>query len=437
MLLAALIGVLTLCASARAASTLYIRGGGNGHGIGLSQYGAEGYALHGYDYQQILAHYYAGTSLGSVSPAQTVRVLVADGAASFTGATAISGAPGTHLQPSQTYDVTPASGRGALTLVDGSGARVGTFAAPLQVSGPAPLTVRGAGTYRGTLAFYPSGGGVQTVDDVALDDYVRGVVAAEMPSSWAPAALEAQAVAVRTYALTGTVGAANYDLYSDTRSQAYGGVGSETAATDAAVAATSGQIVTYQGRPAVTYFFSSSGGWTESIQDAWPGSSPEPWLQAEPDPYDGVAGNPYHRWGMQMSLGSAARRLGSLVTGRLLGIDAIRDGRSPRVVQAQVVGSGGTQTVTGGQLQSAFGLLSTNASFTTITTIDPRGTLSGTIFPAPPRRARTVAVQSSAGGWHTVTHAPVSPTGAYALTVAPGRYRIAYGSLRGPAVTVP
>ncbi|MGH2875256.1 MAG: SpoIID/LytB domain-containing protein [Solirubrobacteraceae bacterium] len=435
--LVVLLGLVTICASARAASTLYIRGGGWGHGVGLSQYGAEGYALHGFDYQQILAHYYTGTSLGKVNPARTVRVLLAVGPASFTGATTVAGSPGTRLQTSQTYEVTPA-GRGALTLVSGSGGRIGTFPAPLQVSGPAPLTVPGAGTYRGTLAFYPSGRAVQTVDDVTLDDYVRGVVPAEMPSSWASAALEAQAVAARTYALTGTVAGAHYDLYSDTRSQAYGGVAAETFATDAAVAATSGQVVTYGGRPAVTYFFSSSGGYTESVQDAWPGASPEPWLQAVPDPYDGVAGNPYHRWAKRLSLRSATRRLGSLVSGGLVGIQAIHDGRSPRVVSGQVVGTGGTQTVTGAQLQSAFGLESTYASFTTITTSDPRGRLSGTIFPAPPASRRSaVAVQSRIGRtWHTVSHVWLSATGAYRTTVPAGRWRIAYGSLCGPAVTV-
>ena len=115
---------------------------------------------------------------------------------------------------------------------------------------------------------------MQTVNAVGLDDYVRGVVAAEMPSSWAAAALEAQAVAARTYAITTDVGGNGYDLYPDTRSQMYGGVEAETPATDAAVAATGGQIVTYDGKPAVTYFFASSGGHTESIQNVWAGATP-------------------------------------------------------------------------------------------------------------------------------------------------------------------
>ncbi|MGH2930644.1 MAG: hypothetical protein ACRDL8_20740, partial [Solirubrobacteraceae bacterium] len=110
---------------------------------------------------------------------------------------------------------------------------------------------------------------------------------------------------------------------------------------------------------------------------------------------------------------------------------------SPRVVEAQVVGTRGTQSVTGAQLQSALRLDSTYASFETITTRDPRNTLSGSILPVPGRRRRSLAVQRRDGRtWHTVSHATVSRSGAYHATVAPGRWRIAYGSLRGPAVTV-
>src|ERR1700744_1100947 len=74
-------------ATAARAQTLVIRGGGDGHGVGMSQYGAEGYALHGASAAQILAHYYQGTALGHSSPAQPVRVLIGTGRASFSGAT--------------------------------------------------------------------------------------------------------------------------------------------------------------------------------------------------------------------------------------------------------------------------------------------------------------------------------------------------------------
>ncbi len=123
---------------------------------------------------------------------------------------------------------------------------------------------------------------------VPLERYVRGVVAAEMPASWPLAALEAQAIASRTYALTAHAGGSRFDVYADTRSQVYEGAAAETSQSNAAIAATAGQIVTYAGHPAITYFFASSGGHTEDVQYAFEGSEPEPWLQAVTDPYEGI-----------------------------------------------------------------------------------------------------------------------------------------------------
>ena len=430
--IAAGLALLVGAGAAHAASVFYIRGGGDGHGIGMSQYGAYGYALHGADYQTILAHYYEGTAIGQTDPERIVRVLLGSGKASFSAATT---APGKRLAATTTYTVS-ALRNGRLALRSSAGKQVGTFAAPLTVTGPGPLQVPGLGSYRGSLQFTPNGsGGVQTVNAVGLDDYVRGVVAEEMPASWAPAALEAQAVAARTYAITTTVNGNGYDLYDDARSQVYGGAGAETPTTDAAVAATSGQVVTYDGQPAVTYFFASSGGHTESIQDAWPGATPEPWLQGVPDPYDGAGGDPYHRWSMRMSLAVAARRLRGYVRGRFIGIRVTRHGTSPRIVEAEVVGTRGQTQISGSQLQGAFGLLSTWASFETISTANPRGAVSGTVF--PPRRHARVAIQLRLGGrWRTVRRAALSGSGAYRTRVRRGRYRVLFASLAGPAVTV-
>src|SRR5579859_5212900 len=107
-----------------AADSLFIQGGGYGHGIGMSQYGAYGYALHGADYRSILEHYYQGTSIGTTSPSQIVKVLLATGQASFSGATA---AGGKKLDPNTTYQV-KALANGAIRLVPNSGKKLrGTF----------------------------------------------------------------------------------------------------------------------------------------------------------------------------------------------------------------------------------------------------------------------------------------------------------------------
>jgi stage II sporulation protein D len=302
---------------------------------------------------------------------------------------------------------------------------------------------------------------------VGLDDYVRGVIAAEMPSTWGPQALDTQAVAARTYAITTDVSGTFYDLYPDTRSQMYRGVSAETPATDAAVAATAGQVVTYDGAPVVTYFSSSSGGHTENIEDAWPGTSAAPWLRGVDDPYDGAGGNPYHRWTRQLSLTAAAARLGRLVKGKLVGIRVTKTGASPRIMAAQVIGTKGSTTVSGGQLQGAFGLLSTWASFTAISTRAgqvPAGAgihgatdlavfaelkqafalagetmrvLRGAIVPAG--KGATVTIEARAGKrWERVGSARLGKGGAYAVRVGrPGVYRTVYRGLDGPSVVVP
>ncbi len=363
LLAAGLILALALPGAAAAAPMLLIYGGGDGHGVGMSQYGAYGYALHGFDYRAILAHYYTGTTIAPTPTGTSVRVLMQRGV----GSVAFSGAgraAGRRLQPAGVYRAS-AAGRAHVTLA-GPGVRTVTVAAPLVVT-PASAAMRlyGAaengrrdGRYRGSLALTPDGGGLDAIDVVGLDDYARGVVAAESDASWPLAELEAQAVATRTYAITDT-GHAGFDVYADTRSQQYSGVAAETPATDKAVAATAGQVVTYQGHPVITFFFDSSGGQTENVEDAFPGSAPEPWLVSVPDPYDTLA--PRHRFSLSMPLATAQARLH--VRGRLLRIVVTQRGRSPRIVRATVVGSGGQTTVSGLQLQSSLGLATTWACF--------------------------------------------------------------------------
>ena len=276
-LLAGVLTILVLWAVPAAASTLLVEGAGDGHGVGMSQDGALGYAQHGWSDAAILAHYYSGTTLGQAPANAVVRVL--------------------------------------------EGARV---------------------------------------VDVPIERYVRGVVSAEMPSSWPLAALEAQAIASRTYALTDHAGGSRFDVFSDTRSQVYNGVAAETAATNRAVAATAGQIVLYGGQPAITYFFASSGGMTEDNEDSFIGSQPEPWLRAVEDPYDGGSSAD---WRVSISFSSAAARLRGLLKGSFRGIEVLSRGASPRIVTAEVLGSRGATRVSGPELAALLGLQSTWAYF--------------------------------------------------------------------------
>ena len=162
-------------------------------------------------------------------------------------------------------------------------------------------------------------------------------------------------VASRTYALTDHAGGSRFDVYSDTRSQVYAGTAAETAATNAAVAATAGQIVTYAGRPAITYFFASSGGMTESAQDGFPGSAAEPWLVGVTDPFETSS----TRWKLQIPFATAAKRLRGLYRGRFHGVEVIRRGASPRILTARVLGTAAASIVSGPALAGRLGLDST------------------------------------------------------------------------------
>ncbi len=454
---------------ASGAARFVIRGAGFGHGVGMSQYGAFGYAQHGKDYRFILSHYYTGTKISPLGSNPMVRVLLQSHRASFTGAWSASGRK---LSPAKTYSAGP-TGIGRVALRSASGRTLATFDSPLRVTGPGPLRLNGAaqngvssGRYRGALEFAATALGFQAVNALSLEDYVRGVVGAESPSSWPADALRAQAVAARTYALT-TGGGPNFDQYADTRSQVYRGVAAEVASTEAAVAATRGQVVTYAGKPVVTYFFSTSGGRTEDNENSFIGSPARPWLRSVADPFDDSS--PRHRWGpYTMTLARAAARLGSHVRGTFRGIDVTKRGRSPRIVYADVVGSQGRSRVTGPELRTIFGLYDTWATFNVITasgqTHNPPGAsdtppadgqTGGISSPGGQARAafiqRTGAIVGRVGWvrrstrvtlqgrrgdiWRTVTTARTDRRGAYRITsLGAGDYQVRWRGVDGPVV---
>lgn len=460
-LLLVLAVLLCAAAPAEAAKRFTIRGAGFGHGVGMSQYGAMGYAQHGWDYKQILGHYYTDTSIGVLDEPRTVRVLLqsVSGSASFTGA---SRAGGRRLEPTSTYYVRGRAG-GQVQLLKRGGKEIATFVAPLRVTGPGPLTLKGTsgyqqrdGAYRGALEFRPGTfGGINAINAVDVDDYVQGVVPLESPASWPAEALKAQAVAARTYALTTSKSGAGFDHYPDTRSQVYGGVGAEQATTNAATQATARQLVTYDGRPVPTYFFSTSGGRTENVETSGLGTTPQPWLRSVEDKYDDVS--PRHRWNVKMTMRSAAAKLRGLYRGRFRGVKVVSRGASPRVVQADVIGTAGRTRVSGATLRAELGLYDSWAYFTSITTgkapkplpeeaPDPAtpvvarvpdvAALRGTVFPA--KRGQTVRVQRRFHGrWVPAGETTLGRGGRYHAGVkAAGLYRVVVDGAPGPGVRI-
>jgi hypothetical protein len=227
-------------------ATFVITGHGWGHGVGLSQYGAYGYAQKGFDYTKILLHYFPGTEIGA-APVSKVRVLLAGAAKSLKLGSdqdfRVRDASGSvHTVAAGTYTLTP----GLKLTVDG-GTKPTALTGPLVFqAGGSPLSLNRP--YRGTIQVDVANGKLRAINVVGLEQYLWGVVPAEMPFQWAAEALKAQAIAARSYALATRKTGATFDLYPDTRSQMYLGVDHEKPSTTTAVNATAGQVVLYQGR---------------------------------------------------------------------------------------------------------------------------------------------------------------------------------------------
>jgi stage II sporulation protein D len=424
-------------AAARAGTELIVTGHGWGHGVGMSQWGAYGYALHGWNYKRILSHYYPGTKIGQEGEPM-VRVLLTQGVSVVTigCATPMRVTDGRRLTrklKAGTYGVGP-----KLSLPvkrNGTGLSFGHLA--VFECARAPLTFDGR-PYHGTLVVRNQGGRVSVVNSLSLDTYLRGVVPSESPSHWPLAALEAQAVAARSYAVYQLRPNAFYDLVPTTADQVYGGMAAERPRSDEAVYKTLGQIVTWGGQVARTYYSSSSGGRTEAVQDAWPGASPVPYLVSVPDPYDTYS--PHHDWGpFAMSAGTLAARLG---LGSAIESARVRRDEGWRAESVEFkLASGTVATRSGERVEHALGLRS---NFFSIGSLSLSATSSHVLYGNPVRVVAHAAnvdgatlQQRAAGGlWHTV--GPVQ-NGGSALSLnlhANTTFRVALAGTSGTSLSV-
>jgi SpoIID/LytB domain protein len=459
VLLAAVLGVLA--GPARADDTFSFAGHGYGHGVGMPQYGAEGYALAGGSYQQILALYYPGTVLGTTPANAPIRVLLQSGQptaqiSSVTGLVAHDETSGANVAVPSAAVVTQSAGTYSVASPDGVPLAAG-WAGPVLLSpaGASPLMLMGNAlfgganrTYRGSIRVVLGTTGLAAVNVLPLEDYLRGVVPSEMSSSWMPAALEAQAVAARGYALA-TAGPSTglFDEYADTRSQAYGGMLAERPEADAAIAATSGQVLTYAGKTAVTYFSSSSGGRTANIQEVFANGQPTPYLVAVDDPYD--AASPYHDWTLSLAGSRIAQALGYAGVLTAVSIDPFPSGRVRSLV---LDGSAGQKIVAAGTARTALGLRST--WFTTGTAVAPAPPPLAKValtLARPTVRGRQVLLQGTApaspvelqaargASWSTVATAAPAANGTVQFTRTLGEtalYRLYQDLAATPAVRI-
>jgi SpoIID/LytB domain protein len=323
-------------------ASFVLTGHGLGHGIGLSQWGAEARAAAGQPLSQILRFYYPHTALKSAgkSASSPVRVLVAQAPAVRVGARGAFRA-----RDSQGRTLTLRGMTQATTSSFGSAHM--TYPVELAPIGHA-LRVRGL-SYAGDVRIVRRGSALLVVNIVAVEDYVRGVVSCENPAYWRAAALQAQAVAARSYVLAHRHAHADFDVFPDDRSQNYRGLVRNFPSSRRAVAATAGKVIVFGGRIANAMFSASNGGLTSD--------GGEPYLVSRSDPFD--ARMPAADWGpvdvSPVRLAAAFPQLHAAVQSLSFAYDA-----SDRVSQVTLMlADGSAQRVSGFEFQQHLGLRST------------------------------------------------------------------------------
>jgi SpoIID/LytB domain protein len=395
-----LLGLSLLAVPALAAnrpSAWRINGGGYGHGIGMSQYGALGMALKGAGASRILRFYYGGAGVSrkgmpanirlglvqsGVGLSMVPRALTTRGAAISVSGTSTRGRIVRRTLPGgATYLARPAAGGVAL------------YAGARKVYGPTrarhALIVRYEGGRRpaalrlpaidrtlryGYLELTNSAGALRAVATMGFEAYLRGL--GEVPSSWPIAAQQAQAVAARSYALASIKGRGQYrgryvaggcscGVLSDTRDQNWIGYAKETAAGGnrwvRAVTSTRGVVVSWRGRVVRTYYSSSSGGFTAS-NSVW-GSRPLPYYPAKRDPYDAAAGrNPNAAWTRTVSAATVNRAFARYKVGAVTRLRVAVTDRSGRATTVVVYGTRRNVKVSGDTFRLALGLKSTKVA---------------------------------------------------------------------------
>ncbi|MDQ6522096.1 SpoIID/LytB domain-containing protein [Nocardioides sp. LHD-245] len=367
---AALPGALPTAAAAPAAGpeTVTLAGSGWGHGKGLSQWGARGAAAQGSSATQILDFYYPGTQAGQAGG--SVRVLITGDTSSnvlvqhraklkvrslATGKVWTLGKRG-----AKRWKLTAHGGDTKLSVKTNRWRKVRIIPGQAEFKaqgGAIRLYVPGGSAdYRGRIrSVVPaSGQGRDTVNVVGVEKYLRGVVPSEMPATWHPQAVQAQAVAARTYAIfeRDSNDRGPFDVYDTIQSQVYRGVAAEQPGSDAAIKATARQVRTYGGAPAFTQFSSSNGGWTA------PGNLP--YQVAKPDPYEAGSGNPNNSWSVPLTDDAIEAQFPGIGDFERFELVTNPDPNAGgRVSEVRIVGASTSTTLTGDQFRLRFGLKST------------------------------------------------------------------------------
>ena len=376
-------------------SGFLFNGRGNGHGLGMSQWGARGRAAAGQDYKKILSTYYTGTVIDTRDTSGMVRIALTDdpidlarpwprlfgplafiaGPVSVDGLPQLQVAAGSSLgfdangaaQPIA-FVVAPDGSRGApvvitTTLTIHTSSPAGIRTNIMQVMGGDFRSGAEQRRYAGVLRIVPKGGAtVLPVNVLPMEDYLKGVVPAEMPPYWGVEALKAQAIAGRTYATGRVGGAGDFDLRASESDQAYSGLTDQRAESNAAVDGTRGQVLTYQGQLITAFYMASDGGHTVSSEYRFVQWDHGPQLRSHLGYLTGIS-DPFDRgpsWQVgPFSADGAAVVLkdnGLNIGDHLVGIDVLQKEPSGRVVGVRLRGSSKSVEVSGATLRFYFGL---------------------------------------------------------------------------------
>lgn len=389
---------------------LVIDGKGHGHGVGMPQDGALAMARSGSTVEQILARFYPGTTLSRKGAAVRVMIAQAGGTTgefllafpdggevrgsgtplrlgrggrarlSFDGSSyrteALSGAASGEVSAAQ-VETEPDDPRSVTTTSTSNTSSTTTPAAPSPPSTPpsegssqpsSSQSLRAAPTgggvvvleargrqYRGVIDIVSSAGKLRAINEVDVEEYLRGMGEVRNPN-WPQAGLQAQAVVARTYAIRAALGGqrpGGFHLYDDQRSQVYLGRQVEYAAMDTAISRTNGRVVVFNGSLAATVYSSSAGGVTASALEGFgPGAGDRPYLKAAP--YETPDPRP---WSVSISLEDVGRRFA--YSGTVTGVTVTQKGPSGRAMKIRIDGSAGAREVEGVTFDAKLGLKST------------------------------------------------------------------------------
>ena len=355
-------------------------GGGFGHGLGLSQWGAFGLAKQGWGPTKILRHFYSGTRVVQRDGPENLRIGLVQGADAVrleaeSGKVELRlGDPGGEVVASipsgETWQVRAAGND--YRIVDGSGTTVDTVGGPsnplfaVYAHSRVRIPEAGHAYNRGSIGFdlYSCDAGecvMRLVLTVNPQGYLYGL--GEVPSSWPMSAMKTQAVAARTYAFTKAAASqhravCDCALYASSFDQVYAGWDKEGGADGdrwvAAVRRTDGEVVVEGGTTIQAFYMSSSGGYTENNENVW-GGSPISYLRGVCDPGDYTTSNPNAVWQETFSPSQVTQDLG-LGIGTVTGFSNIDRGVSGRIMSVTVEGATGETSISGSTLRSALGL---------------------------------------------------------------------------------